>query len=88
VLLVTALLTVVVLGGLTIAAVQAGVVPSGWFDITLGNRRLVGYRTWSAHCPPFNGCEPTSHESYVVWLVPVNQRGDEPGVRLLHFPLE
>ncbi len=60
-------------------------------DQQFGSTRVVGYATWNAYCPPFTGCEPTTKQSYVVWMI--EEQGDAAGVvrnsqRMLAVPLE
>ncbi|MEP7189144.1 MAG: hypothetical protein ABI901_08150 [Roseiflexaceae bacterium] len=63
------LLTALVGCPLGVLAVWRDALSPPWFDQLVGPLRLIGYSTWNANCPPFTGCDPTLHESYVVWLV-------------------
>ncbi len=65
-----------------------GALAPPWFERSLGPLRLVGYSTWNADCPPFEGCAPTRKEAYVIWLSweIAGQRGDAR--RLLSLPIE
>ena len=63
------LLTALVGCPLGILAVWRGVMSPPRFDQLVGPLRVIGYSTWNANCPPFTGCDPTLHESYVIWLI-------------------
>ncbi|MEO7908006.1 MAG: hypothetical protein ABIV47_00015 [Roseiflexaceae bacterium] len=54
---------------LGIVGVWRGAFSPPWFDQLVGPARIIGYSTWNANCPPFTGCDPTLHESYVIWLL-------------------
>ena len=70
VLLVTMVLLVALVGcPLGFVAVWRGAFSPPWFDQLVGPARIIGYSTWNANCPPFTGCDPTLHESYVIWLI-------------------
>lgn len=69
-------------------SVRQGAFKPSWFDMRLGLVRLVGYTTWNANCPPFTGCDPTTHESYVVWLAVGPSIQTARIVRLVRLPIE
>lgn len=76
---------------LTGIAVQQRGVAGLRFDQQFGSVRIIGYTTWNAHCPPFTGCEATTKQSYVVWVM-----ASQPGAagvmgtswQMLAVPLE
>jgi hypothetical protein len=68
------LIVAIVACPLGVVGVWRGILSPPWFDQTLGTRRVIGYHTWNASCPPYVGCAPTRRESYVIWLV-VDQSG-------------
>jgi hypothetical protein len=76
---------------LGIVGIRRGVIAPGQIDQTLGSLRLVGYRTWNANCPPYSGCDPSLHESYVLWLVVRSPGSGQPisrAYRFLKLPIE
>jgi hypothetical protein len=68
--------------------VWRGALAPPWFELSVFGQQLVGYSTWNANCPPFQGCAPTRDESYVVWLVASPAARREQAYRLLHVPIE
>jgi hypothetical protein len=92
VLLVAACLLAAILAcSLGAAGIWRGVVSPPWFDLALGVVRVVGYSTWNASCPPYEGCAPTRNEAYVIWLV--LRRSDGAGqnpdaYQLIGLPIE
>lgn len=76
--------------GLSIG-VQHGAITAPVIDQRFGQVHIVSYLTWNARCPPFVGCEPTTRQSYVVWLVVDRPGPDDPmhdSRRLLAVPLD
>lgn len=71
-----------------VAGVQQGAVKPAWFDYGVGPLRLVGYSTWNANCPPYIGCDPTLHESYVVWVVLARPGAGEQAHRFVRVPIQ
>ncbi len=71
-------------------AVQRRGITAFAVDQEIGSVRVLGYATWNRNCPPFTGCEPTSKQSYVVWVI--EEQGRAGGVRnsrrVMAVPLE
>lgn len=67
---ITACAISLLVAGLVIGiGVQRGLIAAPAIDRRFGKVRIVSYLTWNARCPPFVGCEPTTRQSYVVWIV-------------------
>ncbi len=89
------LMAALVICALTACVVVSLVVPRRGgaafaVDQHIGSARVLGYATWNADCPPFTGCEPTSKQSYVVWVIEAHGGvGDvRNSRRLVAVPLE
>jgi|SRR3954468_20663502 len=89
-LLAAVMLTALVGCSLGVLAVWRGALSPPWFDQPVGPLRVIGYSTWNANCRPFTGCDPTLHESYVVWLIfdRTEPIASSPHIyRLVHLPI-
>ena len=85
-----AVLGLVVACPAAVFGVRRGAIAPRQFNQACGVFRLEGYRTWNANCPPYTGCDPTLHESFVVWLIGPPRNGEPLGAsyRLLALPIE